>query len=303
MYTKNTVVYHTHLYYSNTTWNVGTDYIVTNTNSATLTMTGTSHKANETIRLQYGNAYSAYANNDINQPNKEPVYPTYPEPDNPSVNPPESSPINNTTNNITNNTTTADLQPILDALITINSNIDEFEDIFVRFGNWVMDALGRIIEAINSWNSQILAELRTANGWLRGIYYKRDTSPSAPDPSIDPDGYGDWWGDLIGKLLKLLPDGVTDFVDLLNQLKGVFPFSIPWDVSAILGLLAHDPVTPVFDLPLPTVTADGVATVPIHIDCTPWNDLAALVRRCVFIWFAFSLALWTREGLRNLEVD
>lgn len=262
---------------------------------------------------------------------ENPVYPTYPQPDPPekpempTYNINEGDTITNTTNNtynITNTTTTVDLQPILDAigvvnnnLISINQNIDEFEDMFSTLANDIRSqlvsiydllyaSLENLTEQIDTWGYELMGQLKEANRWLEGIYYKRDTGggPTAPDPGIDPIGYGTWWADLLAKLLGMLPQAVTDFVNEISKLSGVFPFSIPWDVSAILGLLAHDPVTPVFDLPLPSIGASGVTTVPVHIDCSDWDAVAALFRKCVFFYFAFNLALWTREGLKNWEV-
>lgn len=253
----------------------------------------------------------------------KPVYPDYPSPTTPDPPTPPDVPnpgpgptVTPTDNPSNTSTTTVDLTPILEMLRIINANIDGFESMMAAHADYVQTVLyamyqsfngwlANISQQLDDWGNALLDELRTANGWLRGIYYKRDTGsgPNTPDPVLNPTGYGDWWSNLIQKLLGMLPDAVTDFVDALRGLSGVFPFSIPWDVSAILGLLSHEPVTPVFDVPLPTIGADGVTVVPVHVDCSAWDGVAGLVRRCIFLYFALNLALWTRDGLRNWEVD
>lgn len=226
-----------------------------------------------------------------------PAYPTMPEPPTGG-----GSTVTNVTYNITNNTTTADLQPILDALIVINRNLDEFSDMFVQFAD-------ELLTGLQEWFSVFLDAFDVMAKWLERIYFRIPTDfgggggggPS--DPVEDPTGFWRWLGDLIDDLVGDLPEGLGSFGDALGQLTGRFPFSVPWDMAALLGLLAHDPVTPVFDAPWMAFDGTSVSPVPsaIHVDLSPFDDAAAVVRGVLVVLFCVQLARWTFDAMQGLD--
>lgn len=248
----------------------------------------------------------------------EPVYPIYPTPEPPApptppeVDGPTTITINNNTSNITNTTTTADLQPILDALDVINRNLDEFSDMFSAYANWMQAGIKALLDGVTGWLSTISGQietwgnefwqqLRTANRWLEGIFYKPfGGAGSEPDITLPGDGWWDWLGDILSGLLGDLTGAVSELSSAFDGLKSLFPFSIPWDIAALLGLFATAPVTPVFDLPLP-FAADHTAMV--HIDCSGWDGIMSAVRSVELVAFALGLALRTRDMLKGVEVE
>lgn len=257
-----------------------------------------------------------------------PVWPIVPEPDTPN---PPTTPDNvtyvvnqgDTVTHVTNSTTTTtvDLTPILEAIRAVNSNIISygnalnadfdtlssniagcFETFTDYFGEWMETISGQL----QVWNEQFLTEIRIVENWLEGIFYKiPGGGSSVPDPTTDEEEYFDWLKYLINLILEKLGllDSLTDFANLFAQLRTVFPFSVPWDIAAILGLFAHEPVTPVFDMPYPTYVNGQWIARGVACDLTPWNTVAQVCRTFIRILFAYYLALWTREGLKNFEVS
>lgn len=104
-------------------------------------------------------------------------------------------------------------------------------------------------------------------GWLEKIYMKLgsgiDTTPV--DPVSEPDGSGDWlsqflasfFGALLGSLASVLTDATATMATLATK----FPFSIPWDIMAILGMLVATPVCPDVEIPCYSLTANGLSQV------------------------------------------
>ena len=137
--------------------------------------------------------------------------------------------------------------------------------------------------------------------WLRRIYYKLgagrvNTRPT--DPVADPVGIGDWLAQLfrnfLGGLLGIGGEALDAVLDALDDLRNKFPFSIPWDLAAILGLLVADPVAPNFDVPQYTITNEGLQQVATyHIDLAVFDDVMVGVRTMETLVFAFCLAFKT----------
>lgn len=108
-----------------------------------------------------------------------------------------------------------------------------------------------------------------------------------PDPTTDPDSSTDTdpsnpgaSGDVSGQL----PNMVID-------LKDFFPFCIPFDIYKFLSILAADPVAPEFDLKLRGFNQDFV----FHVDLSPFDGLAALVRAFELMGFIIGLGMVTRN--------
>lgn len=207
-------------------------------------------------------------------------------------------------------TTTADLEPLLKALRDINDNImaygddirddiwefqnllrDMYDSWVDFFGDWMKTAL----DYLGGWLKQIKEELTYCHLYLQRIWYKiGDGQGSRPDVTDDPDATGNWWDSILQQLLSLLPQAVQDFVGALSSLSGVFPFSLPWDISAILALLSHEPVTPVLDLDMGVWDA--------HLDFRQWDATATVFRQACLLYFAMHLIGYTQKALEGLRV-
>ena len=240
----------------------------------------------------------------------EPVYPVRPTPTTPetptiTVNPPTviEHPVNQTT------TTTVDLQPILDAIRLLNENLTASIDGLVTALENCCENMRALLDGwaqyFGEWWESIWQELLTVNRWLEGIYYKTGGGTSSkPDYTAQPDDTLTWLDELLARLFESLPDGLQDILTTLAELRGVFPFSIPWDIGIMLGLFAADPVAPVFDLPYPYAYADGAAVyATLHVDLSGWEPAAYLCRRGLFIVFGGWLAFNTKRLLGLVEVD
>lgn len=120
-----------------------------------------------------------------------------------------------------------------------------------------------------------------------------------PDPGVNPDpdpGVGvDPAPDIDP---TLAPDNPSDgtgepppFIDMTMNLKNFFPFCIPYDIYDFLSILAADPVAPEFDLKLFGLGEEFT----LHIDLSPFDDLAALVRSFELMGFIIGLGIITRD--------
>lgn len=218
---------------------------------------------------------------------------------------------------------TSIITAINNASTTINSGIGELD-------TDINSGLGEIYELIGDFDSDVHKEFKslktylkslfqwlanqfdfTFDGgdyddssilyWLRRIYYKLgagrvNTRPT--DPVADPVGIGDWLAQLfrnfLGGLLGIGGDALDAVLDALDDLRSKFPFSIPWDLAAILGLLVADPVAPNFDVPQYTITTEGLQQVATyHIDLSIFDDVMVGVRTMETLVFAFCLAFKT----------
>ena len=141
--------------------------------------------------------------------------------------------------------------------------------------------------------------------WLKQIWSKLGNGISIKpvDPVVNPDGWWDWFANLLGGLIGALADIGLDkiggLVDALDTLKDKFPFCIPWDIAALLGLLVSEPVTPVIELPLMALSvSNGVQEVgSITIDLSTYDDAWEAVRWIERIAFCVYLATRTKDFL------
>lgn len=139
-------------------------------------------------------------------------------------------------------------------------------------------------------------------GWLRRIY---DRLGNGGDPKhyaptiLDPGSEGeeepfDFWSWLLERIASIIGGvlgGATDAVStLLEGIRGKFPFSIPWDLLAFLGMLSGDRAIPVFTFTIPAIQG-WWGEVPIRVDLTPYDSAAQACRTMVLIWWAFVLAM------------
>lgn len=152
----------------------------------------------------------------------------------------------------------------------------------------------------------------TVVSWLKRIYLKLgngsvDTRPV--DPVADPPGIGDWltkfWDNFLLNLVAVAPDRVGEVAEDLQELIHKFPFSIPWDIAALLGLLVAPAQPPVVDLPqfyvdgdLQLVRVDGY----VHVDLSPYDGYWEPVRLIMKIAFAVYLATQTKGFMDLLDL-
>lgn len=177
-----------------------------------------------------------------------------------------------------------DLSEVINWLKTINENLVSFFEYFKSYVNWLDAWFSNFRVAF----SNIFELLRQIRDWTRNIF--RNMRPGyRPSPVDDGDGFLDWLRDFLTRYFGELPDDLSQLLIDLSGIKEHFPFSVPWDIAAVLGLLVHDPVTPsyTFTLPLPTGSYDVV------VDLAPFDDVAALARRAETVLFGLGLMLRT----------
>ena len=151
----------------------------------------------------------------------------------------------------------------------------------------------------------------TVVAWLKRIYLKLGTgsvSTKPSDPTADPAGFGDWLQRLIDNFVQSLIDlggeGVADVLDILEELKNRFPFSIPWDIAVILAMMVAEPVAPVFDAPL--YSWDGTQVVragSAHVDLSEWGTALGGIRFMQVVLFTAYLLAHTKGYMDMLKAS
>lgn len=193
----------------------------------------------------------------------------------------------------------------------IRSNL---EDISNNLPSWMRDALhneidwglDNLLRNINSLDDDICNEIyKDAKwivdnltfeyddskqvDWLKKIYGKlRGQKSGIPDVTEDPEDWLQKITDMIMGLLQKLVVGLdlTDTLDLLDELKGHFPFSIPWDVLAVITLFAGEPVAPQVDFP---IVLGETELARVEVDLSAYEDVAEISRKASLILFGVGL--------------
>lgn len=145
--------------------------------------------------------------------------------------------------------------------------------------------------------------------WLRRIYNKlgSDGGPNTQpvDPSTDPEGFLDWLSRMIAEFILGLgasaSDLVSDIGDLLSRLFAKFPFSVPWDILAILGMLDAPPVAPHIQFSIPVPLGADSFNWSVDIDMQVWSTYVEAVRTVILLSFITWLAWLTPQVLRDLD--
>ena len=131
--------------------------------------------------------------------------------------------------------------------------------------------------------------------WLKRIWLR--LGGGTPSPVNEPDDAWDWFTKLItGLLADIMAAGsdlAADVAELISQVMTKFPFSIPWDIAAILGLFAATPVTPHFEVP---INVPNVVTTNIVVDLGFLDAAMSTVRAIELIGFAVYL-LWITKDI------
>lgn len=113
---------------------------------------------------------------------------------------------------------------------------------------------------------------------------KPDPDPD-PDPKPDPDPDPD---------PAPLPD--MDTADYKVELKGIFPFCIPFDFIALLKTLDAEPRAPCFDLPVVIPALNYREDV--KLDLSIFDDVAKVIRLCEKVSFLLFLMFVTSKVIR-----
>ena len=188
-------------------------------------------------------------------------------------------------------------------LVWLADNLDDWiTDAALYLATYLHDVTEYLSDLVGEYDSQFYSIIN----WLRRIYSRLGgTGATKPDPTLDEPGFWDWLVDMFRQFFSGLLGGAADTVGgLFSQLAQLFPFSLPWDLMYILGLLAHEPVTPVFDLPLPVPDAvNSSHRVLVHVDCSAWNGVATAVRAVELIFFAYGLARMVPEWFNTIKVS
>lgn len=133
--------------------------------------------------------------------------------------------------------------------------------------------------------------------WLKRIWAKQgsgtvNTKPN--DPVTNYNVYVTWLGDLFGDISLDL--GGLDLSSLMQAIEGlsdVFPFSIPWNIIAVFGLLSANAVTPSFDFTIPATDLFGSYSYEIDMQ---WLDGAmASVRAIELLAFCCYVLVHTKD--------
>lgn len=116
------------------------------------------------------------------------------------------------------------------------------------------------------------------------------------DTVIDSDG--DLTNDkAAADVIPAVPDvgSMDDYT--LAGLEKAFPFCIPFDLIAFLGVLAAEPEAPAFDWPITYPTESGTATYTLHIDLSDFDPVAKVVRSLECLGFIVGLIMITRDKM------
>ena len=192
-----------------------------------------------------------------------------------------------------------------------------------QFG-WIVDSIDKMFESLNDYLEDLAEWLRdelnytisgssyddnTLLSWLKRIYYKLgngNVSTKPVDPVSNPDGVGDWISQLLANLFTALDDLagglLTSLATLIGGLVTKFPFSIPWDVAAILGLLVATPQAPSFDVPVYVfngIQLEQVGTYEIDLDT--WTPYLTGIHMMIKVSFILFLLLKTKDFMSIME--
>lgn len=152
---------------------------------------------------------------------------------------------------------------------------DDFGQLLTLLGDWpeypTVEPSSVTVEPTDL--DPVLTELRKIEDLLKGTGVK---APVADPDESDPEK-------TIGMRIG----------EKMDELKDRFPFSLPWDIFAILNLLRAEPVAPQFDLPV------FGSEESVHVDLSVWESVAVVTRGGTTILFALGLALRSRSLLAS----
>lgn len=176
------------------------------------------------------------------------------------------------------------------------------EKIFNRLGD-ILEKIGTVtgVDTLVSLVQQIADDIKTlkeggtlsadlsdTNGLLKDIKKLLGTLIAVQAVGDIADLLADTVGDKINDYADNLKSSVTEVADALQD---VFPFSIPWDLMAILALFSAEPQAPVFDIPV-NIPQLGVEH-SIHVDLSDFESVSVICRAFLSLSFAVGLMYLT----------
>lgn len=191
--------------------------------------------------------------------------------------------------------------------VKLQSILDELTDGYLQDISADIDLIAKELT-----NLQSNSAMRSIKGFLYAIYQELDDWPKgatsgggSSDPvTVDLSTIESKLDTIISKMGK--GDGGDTVInndndqtlgeqigDKMNEVKERFPFSIPWDVMYILGLVRAEPVAPQFDMPVIGSDED------IHVDLSQWEPVAVVTRNGTLVLFGLGLALRSRNLIRT----
>lgn len=195
---------------------------------------------------------------------------------------------------------------------TLHADIGWLGEYITSTLRWMYDNLRADIQwltgRVEALQGSIVSGFTRVTTWLEMIYNRiGGQGGPATRPNIDTptpwDDFLSWLEGILQRLLDLLfgvtPAALQGLLSGLADLTGKFPFSIPWDLAALVALFAHAPITPVIDFPLMVPFMD--APLLLHVDCTQWDGLAAICRDGETVIFSAWLVLRTPDLYRHLN--
>lgn len=176
------------------------------------------------------------------------------------------------------------------------------EKIYNRLGD-ILEKIGTVtgIDTITEYIKQIAddvatlkeggslsADMSDTNGLLKDIKGLLGTLIAVQAVGDVADLLADTVGDKINDYADNLKSAVTEVADALQD---VFPFSIPWDLMAILALFSAEAQAPVFDIPV-NIPQLGVEH-NIHVDLSDFESVSVICRAFLSVSFAVGLMYLT----------
>ena len=264
-----------------------------------------------------------------------PTSPELPEPTTPTVDTP-TAPTGGgdmyvyNTYNYPSNTTPQDYTPWLESIdrhITggieqicdqLNEHCNHLQDKMAEVGGYIADTITDNFEAYYQDFTDYLRDLFQWLGdtldfdysgyndssvvyWLKRIWSR--LGGATPSPVSHPDDAWKWLDDLINNILNGLIDGasglVSDVASLISGIISKFPFSIPWDIAAVLTSLVGVPVTPHVEFPLRAAPL-GINTTVV-IDLSAFNQTMEIVRAMELISFGCYLLWLSRDMIDMID--
>lgn len=159
--------------------------------------------------------------------------------------------------------------------VTVSVDLKETNSWLAKIYNRLGDVLDRMQEGFEN----VVDQLKKIKGW------------SIADTIIDGvDAVADW-AQFIKDLLSDVTSGVaavsSTMTDAADLMKTKFPFCLPWDVAALITFLAHEPQTPVFQLPM-IIESFGIEEY-IEVDMTRFSALSTLSRTLLSLIYCYGL--------------